>query len=521
MKRLTIYVLILSGAALLNGCKKDAIDKPVYGVQSNETYYKTDAQISQALTGVYLQLRQTWNEYARNHYFVGDISTDDSWKGGGSEGDYAPLADVANFTINPTNDVSNTRWSILYRLISRANEVITYAPAAEGDKAKIDRYILEAKLLRGFAYYSLATVFGGVPLTLKPITPAEAVTTQRSSEAEVFSQAVQDLTEAAAGLPKKSEYAPEDQYRVSQGLAYTLIGKIYMFQQNYVEAEKALAMVVQSGVYSLNADYGENWRVDNTQESVFEINNKVTDRNVPLGTNVPLFFCTRTTAGYPGYGFHLPTQDLYDEFAPDDPRITYTFIHTGDRFVNDAPSTQDQDNSLSPTGLADRKILVPEYLRIEFFPWMISYNIRLIRYSDVLLLYAEALNENGKSSEALQYLNAVRARARNTAPADPQRSKQTYLPPTTAASLPDVATTDQGALRLAIWHERRCELGMEGWRREDLVRQKRFGTTMRAFATKYNTLKGSLFNDGRDILFPIPQNDIDYSNGTLTQNPGF
>ncbi len=521
MKKTSAFFTLILIAAAASNCNKSSIEKPVYGVQSNETFYKTDDQIEEALTGVYLQLRQTWNEYAKNHYFVGDISTDDSWKGGASEGDYAPLADVANFTMNPSNDVANVRWSILFKLISRANEVITYGPSAEGDQQKIGRYILEAKLLRGFGYYSLATIYGGVPLALKPLTPAEATSTPRSSQEEVLAQAAKDLTEAAEGLPKKNEYDAADQYRVTSGLAYTLLGKIYMFQQKYTDAENALRKVVESGVYSLNADYGENWRTDNTAESVFEINNKVFDRNVPLGTNIPLFFCTRTTAGYPGYGFHLPTQDLYDEFDADDPRITYTFTRTGDRFINDSPTTQDQDNSLSPTDLGDRKIIVPEYLRLNFDSWMVSYNIRMIRYSDVLLLFAEALNENGKGGEALGYLNQVRRRARNTPAKDPLRSKQFYVPATTAASLPDVTTADQAALRQAIWHERRCELGMEGWRREDLVRQKRFGPIMRAFATKYNTLKGKGFADDRDNLFPIPQNEIDYSNGVIDQNPRY
>ncbi|RYE13179.1 MAG: RagB/SusD family nutrient uptake outer membrane protein, partial [Sphingobacteriales bacterium] len=421
MKKISIYFVLVFITLITTQCKKAVLDKPIYGVQSNETFYKTDVQIDQALTGAYLQLRQTWNEYAKNHYFVGDISTDDAWKGGGSEGDYSPLADVANFTLNPTNDVVNLRWGILYRLISRCNEVIAYAPAAEGDKAKINRYILEAKLLRGFGYYELATVFGGVPMPLTPLTPDEAVSTPKSTEDEIFAQAAKDFTEAAEGLPTKSQYDAADKYRVSSGLAYTMLGKLYMFQRNYPEAEKALQKVVESGVYSLNADYGENWRTDNTTESIFEINNKVADRNVPLGTNVPLFFGSRNTAGYQGYGFHLPTQDLYDEFTPDDPRITYTFTRTGDRFVGDSPTTGDQDNSLSPTDLGDRKILVPEALRQNMDSWMVSYNIRLIRYSDALLLYAEALNENGKGGQAITYLNQVRRRARLTAPEDPQR----------------------------------------------------------------------------------------------------
>ena len=164
---------------------------------------------------------------------------------------------------------------------------------------------------------------------------------------------------------------------------------------------------------------------------------------------------------------------------------------------------------------------VPQVEKEGYDVWMIPYNIRIIRYSDLLLLYAEALNENGKSSEALTYLNMVRRRARNTNPLDPRKDKQTYVPAVTASTLPDITTTNQDELRQIIWHERRVELAMEGWRRDDLMRQKRFGKVMRDYAKKYGVEKGAKFNDSRDYLLPIPQGEIDKSNGILKQNPGY
>jgi len=518
MKKIIIYISLTMFALLNIQCKKSAIDKPVYGTQSNATFYKTDAQIQQALTGVYLQLRTTWNEYAKYHYFVGDVSADDAWKGGSSDGDYGEAQDMTNFILTPTNGLVAQRWSILYKLIARANEVITYAPDATGDKTLINRYINEAKVLRAFGYYALVTTEGGVPLFTKPVTPSEATSTPRASVADVFKQIEADLTEASKALPSYPEYGDADKNRVSRGTALAILGKVYMFQQNYVKAEETLGTLVKSGDYSLLNDYGANWRDNFNSESIFVIDSRMQDKDIAIGSNIPHFFTTRNTPGYQGYGFHAPTQDLRNEFDADDPRITYTFTMTGDRYLQD---NDDQDNAGSPDGYYDRKIEVPQYLRLGYNPWIISYNVRLIRYSDVILLYAEALNENNKGSEALPYLNMIRKRARQTPPKDPQRQKQAYIPATTAASLPDVTTTDQTALRKAIWHERRCELGMEGWRREDLVRQKRFGEVMRAFSVKYNTNKGKFFRDDRDYLFPIPQNEIDYSNRTITQNPNF
>ncbi len=519
MKKNSIYIALIIFLSINLSCTKKSIDKPTYGTQSGETFYKTDADIEQALTSAYLQMRITWSEYALYQHFLGDITTDDAWKGGANDGDNADLMNLSNFTAYPTNSVVNTTWTILYDLINRSNDVIYYAPNATGDSTLLRRYINEAKLLRAFGYYNLVTLFGNVPLVLHPLSSSEALNTPRSNSDEVFKQIVADLNDATA-LPAKNEYNDSDQYRVSKGLAYTLLGKANMFQGNYAEAAKALQQVVASGAYSLLPQYGDNWNVNNSSESVFEIPEIMTsNKNLALGSNVPHYFTTRNTANYQGYGFGAPTQDLYNEFDPDDPRITYTFTRTGDEYLQDIEA---QDNSGSPDGYYNRKTEVPYYKRTGYDPWMVSYNIRVIRYSDVLLLYAEALNETGNSAQALGYLNQVRKRARLSNPMDPDREKQTYIPKTDpATSLPDVTATNQSTLRLAIWHERRCELSMEGWRRDDLLRQKRFGTVMRAFATKYNTTKGKNFSDSRDYVLPIPQNEIDYSNGVITQNSGF
>jgi hypothetical protein len=300
-----------------------------------------------------------------------------------------------------------------------------------------------------------------------------------------------------------------------------------MFQHNYAEAVKYLGHVVASGTYSLLPNYGDNWKIDNSMESIFEIPNKMnSDPGLALGTNIPHFFTTRSTTNYQGYGFHCPTKDLFDAFEPDDPRITYTFTMTGDRYLNDVEDQNNIGNSPSPYG--DRKIEVPYYKRIGYYPWIISYNIRYIRYDDVLLLYAEALNETGQSTMALTYLNEIRRRARNSDPWDSDREKQVYVPQTDVnTTLPDITITDQDSLRKIIWHERRCELAMEGWRREDLCRQRRFGQVMKAYYLKHKSdssnqsSKGQFFDENRDYLLPIPQTEIDYSDGMIKQNPGY
>lgn len=515
-KMILIMCWMLAGIGLYS-C---SLDEPSYGKTTGNNYYQKESDIKQALTGAYLQLRTTWNEYALNHYFIGDCTTDDALKGGGGDGDRAEVRDLSDFTVYTTNGEVGRRWEILYRLINRCNDVIYYAPHAAGDKDMLERYVNEAKALRAFGYYCLVTTFGEVPLITVPMQPAEVLKIPRAAVEKVYELIVDDLT-AASQLPAKGSYATEDAYRVTRGFAKTMLAKTYMFKGDLSAAENVLHDIIEADKdYTLLPDYGMNWRqeYENSMESVFEIANKVYDKTIATGTNVPHFFTSRRISGYQGYGFHVPTQDLYNAFDADDPRITYVFTQTGDRYTGD---TEDQDNTESPTGYHDYKMTVPTHEKTGFDVWMISYNIRMIRYSDVLLMYAEVLNENGKSSIALNYLNEVRRRARNTNPLDPRRDKQIYIPTVTANSLPDITETDKEKLREIIRHERRCELAMEGWRRDDLMRQKRFGTVMRAYAAKYKTSKGANFQDDRDYLLPIPQGERDKSNNVLTQNPGY
>lgn len=513
-----IYILCLGFIGMgFQGC---SLDEPSYGKTTGDNFYQKESDIEQALTGAYLQLRTTWNEYALNQYFIGDCTTDDALKGGNGDGDRAEVRDLANFTVYTTNGEVGRRWEILFRLINRCNDVIYHAPNAVGNKEKLARFVNEAKALRAFGYYCLVTTFGEVPLLTQPMQPAEILKTPRSKVDDVYALIIADLTDASL-LPAKGEYPVEDAYRVTRGFAKTMLAKTYMFKRDFVSAEKVLHEIVDvDHDYTLLADYGMNWRsqYENSSESVFEIANKVYDKTIATGTNIPHFFTSRNISGYQGYGFHVPSQDLYAAYSNDDPRITYVFTQTGDRYLGDANA---QDNSGSETGYHDYKMTVPTAEKQGMDVWMLSYNIRLIRYSDVLLLYAEALNENGKSSQALTYLNEVRRRARNTNPVDPRRDRQAYIPNTSSSTLADVNETNQTILREIIWHERRCELAMEGWRRDDLMRQQRFGNIMRAYAAKYNTPKGANFDDSRDYLLPIPQGERDKSNGVLTQNNGY
>jgi tetratricopeptide (TPR) repeat protein len=517
MKNRKNYIWVVFILIMTTNCSEDLLEKEVYGITTSENFYKNEVQIKQAVTEIYNNIRGiAYRDLPTTHFFIGDISTDDALKGGGSEADFNEGLQLQNFTNSSANFMIGAYWSSAYTIINRSNIVIEKAPDAAGDKDILDRYVREAKFLRAWAYFKLVTTFGGVPLILKDL-PANDIYIARSTPDEVFEQIYKDLTDATA-LPTRSEYAPSDMGRATRGAAWSLMGKAYLFQENFSKAEEALKEVVESGEYELNEEFAWNFEYEhrNSRESVFAIQFKEIINVYNTGLQLVQFFSSRTTEG--GWGFHLPTQDLWDAYDPDDPRLTYTFIRAGDRFKGD---NYDQDAGMSSSGFHDRKIFVRKD-EIVTYSNNVSKNWEVIRYSDVLLMYAEALNENGKSSVALPYLNAVRARARNSNPEDPKREKQDYIPPTDpSTSLADITTTDKAQVREAIWKERRLELAMEGHRRYDLVRQKRFGEVMRAYAAKYNTDKGKLFKDSRDYLLPIPSNEVLLSQGTLKQNPGF
>jgi len=188
----------------------------------------------------------------------------------------------------------------------------------------------------------------------------------------------------------------------------------------------------------------------------------------------------------------------------------------GDVFPKDESSNYTVKDSLSPTGYNARKAYIPfsERAGLSWSDWDINY--RYMRYAEVLLLYAESLNEVKKPGAALELLNQVRARARNTSPIDPQRISCIYDLSHSGPLLPDVTTTDQSLLRQAIWHEQRVELAIEGHRRNMLLRTGQFKDRMET-AKVY----AGVIVEPYKWLLPIPQQEIELTNNLLQQNPGY
>ena len=264
-----------------------------------------------------------------------------------------------------------------------------------------------------------------------------------------------------------------------------------MYQKNWAEVLSLTNQVMGMG-YSLFPDYEQLFRIpnENNSESIFEIQAKYVPNDCDASNSQysQVQGVRGSTGG--GWGFNVPTADLAASYEPNDPRRDATIIFRGE--------TTPEGDAIPPTGdnpMYNQKSYVPFGLYVACNEGS-EQNIRVIRYADVLLMNAEANNELGNNGAALTSLNAVRTRARGANPL-------TVLPP--------VTTTDQAQLRDAIWRERRSELAMEFDRFFDVIRQGRGATVFGP--------KG--FVAGKNELMPIPQNEIDISAGTLTQNPGY
>ena len=515
-------------ASLLCSCLDSELDLPIYTDQTEDNFYRNTDELSSALTGVYYEQRRIWSDLNLYYRTIMEIPTDNAVKGGYDDSDHTEVLQLELFTLDANNSAAAELYTVCQRIITAANILIKNSARTEGDSSLINRMVLEAKYLRAFAFFNLATYYGGMAKILAPLSsPKDYLKYPRLTQDETFDFIIEDL-EAATALPKKSEYDKKDMGRVTQGAAYALLAKIHMFREDWGAAKQALDAIVTSGEYDLHPSFGYNFSAahDNGCESVYEVQYRSYGTTWELSTGLSIiWFVSRKNEG--GYGFCCPTQDLRNTFTSDDPRIAYTFIETGDKFTGDDYS---QDNTASPTGYHDRKIFVPRNDPARLSAGTatetdVAKNFTYIRYADVLLMYAEVLNELQTTSpdgnNANYYLNRVRQRARQTPPKDPAREVQKTIPTTTSASLPDITVVDKVQLRNAIFAERRRELALEGWRRWDLIRTHSYGATMRNYSSTYNSNKGKFFRDDRDHLVPIHTSEIHKSHSVWKNNPNF
>jgi starch-binding outer membrane protein, SusD/RagB family len=497
MCRIISGLFVVAGMLAYGGCSK-FLDKQPAGVEASTNFFQTEDQANRALIAAYGAI--AWQYSADggnwfNQWMIGDIVSDDAQKGGEGPADIADLEQLRRFQANPQNSIIAPQWQVPYIGIYRANLVIDNVPNIDMDTTLRSRFVAEAKFLRAWSYFILVKSFGDVPLVLHRLAAGEYCQA-RTPKAQVWAQIETDLSEAADVLPLKSEYdASVDAGRATKGAAQALLVKAYVYQGKFADAEPLAKEIIDGAEYDLEPNFSDNFDPNNENglESIFELQYLIDPADSWTNTNQGQIFSVfqgdRSDPYFPGWGFDCPTQSLVNEFEPGDKRKAATVYTVGDIIYANTPAADTIKTMSSPTGYMSRKYLLG--YQPDEVPDMANApnNWRAIRYSDVLLFYAEALNENGKAAEARTELNKVRARAGLT-------------------GVP--AGLSKDSLKTLIFHERRVEFACEGQRFWDVVRQGRGAAVF-----------GSMgFQANRNEVFAIPQVEIDVC-PSIIQNPNY
>lgn len=454
---------------------------------SENDFYKTADDILSAVNGAYSSLQE--GDIYGNWYVFGEIPSDNTRNQ--LSGSVTTQNEFDQFYIDTQNSMIANFWKAAYKVINRTNTILGRIDGIEINTELANRYKLECKFIRALMYFNLVRVYGDVPLVLKEISISESYDILREPKENVYNQIIADLKEAQ-DLPVS--YSTAEDGRATQGAAKALLANVYMTLHKYAEAETILAEIINSGRYSLLENTPGSLNIDgyknvfspvnhNSKEGIFEIqflkggygegsnyaNNFAPENS---GTNV-------VAVGGTG-GNNIPEMDIYNAYEEGDLRRDFSM------------SLGYYDNRKNNEWVESRYVC--KFMDVPYQNNDASNNYPVIRYADVILMYAEALNQNGKTAEACKYLNMTRRRG--------------FGYQTTETSPVDLQTTDKAQFALMVEQERRVELAFENHRWFDLIRTERAVEVMRS--------KGFSLNE-TNLICPIPQKQIDV-NPKLTQN---
>lgn len=487
MKNLKIkYVFIV--LIIMASCSDDFID-----VQSNnensEDYFNSEEDYQQALIAAYDMLQSSYL-----NVMLGEIASDNTLAGGENANDVVGIQEVDDMVHTSINEQVRNIWQWMYAGVNRANYILEFQnktdfPGKEG-------VLAQARFLRAYYNFELVKWFGDVPFAIdRRLQFGDQFSIARTPKAEIYALMEQDLIFAAANLP----YVQSQTGRITKGAAEALLGKVYLYQDKFVEAGVVLENLIDNGPHDLLTDYSTMFENDNENniESVFEVQYtdlegagfgclQCSEGNVAVGFNGirnyngPLFES--------GFSFNVPTQEVVDEFEAGDNRLE-TAILDIEAWAADTGATFGTGNE--HTGYFNRKYISRQGdLNTGDANLTNPNNYRAIRFADVLLMAAEALNRGGISdSRAEMYLNRVRERA--------------------FGNSDNNVSASGAALTNAIYHERRVELVGEGHHFFDLVRTGRAAAEIDGFQS------------GKHELFPIPLIEIQLAGNQWAQNPGY
>lgn len=487
MKTQTI-IFYLFAMLLLVGCE-DVLDQQPYGVISEEVYYETEDDAISGVTAAYSRLQR----YLFTNEWTGldnipDLMSPDMESNPGFVG----LRQIHNYTSTPENPEVAGLWVNLYNgvyLSNQAIEKISEMPDDVFSSGMKSRLLGEVYFLRAWYNLRITQLWGDAPLVTTTLS-LDNFYVPSSPQSDFFIQIESDLLEAEDRLPLVSEYNDADLGRASKGAAQSYLGYLYLLNNNPEQAKVALQNVINSGQYALVSDYeslfdGTN---ENSSESVFEIQFQ-SNTGDGVGSFSPQAY---GPGGEFGWGFTRPTADLVNEFETtpiEDPRRAASILSVGEEYEGTVFAGIE-----SPYG---NKKWITSLGREATYPWYSPVNQTLMRYAEVLLLYAEALNETGASTEAVNHINMVRSRP--------------------SVDMPALATgLTQTQVMTAVRHERRVELCLEGKSGFDLRRWE--GSNIESY---FHDKGYTDFIYPKHVFLPIPQTEIDKSEGSLAQNPNW
>jgi len=507
-------IILFFALGLFTSCKKN-FDEPNPSNPTVASFWQSSEDAVKGINAVYSTFHRGYAGYSRVMYFHGMLKGDEGFGSGGDGG----LNTLMSFSMNNNNfGLTRDTWTNMYQGIYRANQVIANVPAIQMDATLQKRIIAEAKFLRGLFYFNLTLYFGRPPLVLEQSTVGlQPLQPRNATPEEAWTQVAKDFTEAAADLP--NTYGAADLGRATTGAAYAMLGKTYLQQKKYQQAADAFAWLITglgAGIYNLTTAYRDNFIItrENNIESVFEIqfalrddensDNDVDEAARPNpGASIAKFYAP----GGPGFQDGAARRWVVNEFHLEktstgqrDPRLAATFFYDSTDVGGPTATIVYGQTWASRYGLNSarvfyRKLLNDHWRNTETFNSPNNY--RMVRYADVLLMYAEALNGLGQTATAYQYVDRVRVRAGMR---------------TLTVAMPGL---NQAAFLNQLKRERILELSGEGWRFADLARWSDLSPALAGRDPEFTN-----FRVGKHEWYPIPQSDIDL-NPNLTQNPGY
>lgn len=507
--KLIILSFVLT-VVTMSSCDEELLKVDNPNTITVDQFWKTEADARQAINSAYAMFYKP-GIWARWIYFRLDLTSDEGF----SKSPWIELADWTRFQYVNYNfwEGNNWTWRDTYKAIFRCNQVLANVPNIEfADAQEKERILAQAKFLRALHYYYAGILWENVPLVLEPSKPDDLP--QQNTLEEVWAQVVKDLTEAGQVLPET--WDDGNVGRPTKGAVNAFLARTYMQQHNWQAAKAALDYFFTgegAGQYALVADFQHNFdhENENNSESVFEIQfsdvNKGGDGDGPnqnMGTNRPQFFAPRGIGWSDGQARFWIVDEFKKERTTDnelDPRLQYTLFYP----------EQEADFGLRTYGRtwewnldeAWFKKYSRDYMRNNE-DYFVQNNFRMVRFADILLMYAEVLNELDQTANAAQYVDMVRARA-NMAP---------------LADAHPTALSGKDAFRDRLKIERVLELCGESVRWADLKRWGDLDTEAEVDAVAMRDPDFNNFEVGKHIRLPLPQVEV-LNNPNLTQNPGY